>query len=102
MSGIGRAIVLGGDETINLRSPDDRTATRISLDGALTRTAGPGVGVTVRRRAGAAHVVRFDRAAHEPRARVKLSLLDLPLRPDQLIELVPKHLRDAAADAADL
>jgi NAD+ kinase len=102
MSGISRAIVLGGDETINLRSPGESTATRISLDGAITRTAAPGAGATLRLRSNAANVVRFDRDAHERRSRIKLSLLDLPLRPDQLIELVPKHLRDAAAEASDL
>ena len=102
MAGISRAIVLGGDETINLRSPDESTATRISLDGAITRTAAPGAGATLRLRSNAANVVRFDRDAHERRSRIKLSLLDLPLRPDQLIELVPKHLRDAAAEASDL
>jgi NAD+ kinase len=102
MSGIGRAIVLGGDETINLRSPDAGATTRISLDGAITRAAGPGVGATLRLRSSAANVVRFDRDVHEQRSRIKLSLLDLPLRPDQLIELVPKHLRDAATNATDL
>ncbi len=103
MSGIGRAIVLGGDETINLASPDQNAATRISLDGALTRIAGPGTGATLRLRSNAANVVRFDRDAHDQRSRIKLSLLDLPLRPDQLIELVPQHLREAAAvDAGDL
>jgi NAD+ kinase len=101
MSGIGRAIVLGGDEAINLRSPDGSAATRISLDGAITRVAGPGVGATLRLRSSAANVVRFDRDAHEQRSRIKLSLLDLPLRPDQLIELVPKHLREAAASATE-
>jgi len=103
MSGISRAIVLGGDETINLRSPDENTATRISFDGAITRVAGPGIGAALRLRSNAANVVRFDRDAHEQRSRIKLSLLDLPLRPDQLIELVPQHLREAAvAGAADL
>ncbi|MEV1171676.1 hypothetical protein [Nonomuraea sp. NPDC049784] len=28
--------------------------------------------------------------------RVKLSLLDLPLRPDQLVELIPRPLREQA------
>jgi len=30
---------------------------------------------------------------HASRSRVKLSLLDLPLRRDQLLELVPEQLR---------
>jgi len=40
------------------------------------------------------NVVRFDQDRHGARARVKLSLLDLPLRRDQLVELIPEELRD--------
>lgn len=34
------------------------------------------------------------------RSRVKLSLLDLPLRQDQLLELIPESLRQQAIEAA--
>ncbi len=38
-------------------------------------------------------VVRLDAATYGARSRVALSLLDLPLRPDQLLELIPPELR---------
>ncbi|MEV4349760.1 NAD(+)/NADH kinase [Actinoplanes sp. NPDC049596] len=91
MSGISRPIVLGGAEVITLRGA---APSRVSLDGADTVTIEPDTDLTVELRPHAVNVVRFDRAAHERRTRIKLSLLDLPLRPDQLIELVPEHLRD--------
>ncbi|XVU27497.1 NAD(+)/NADH kinase [Actinoplanes sp. CA-054009] len=91
MSGISRPIILGGAEVITLRGA---TPSRVSLDGADTVTVDGDTDLTVHLRPNAANVVRFDRAAHERRTRIKLSLLDLPLRPDQLIELVPEHLRD--------
>jgi len=43
------------------------------------------------------NVVRLDVEAYARRRSVKLSLLDLPLRPDQLIELFPPQLRDQVA-----
>ncbi|MEU8820983.1 NAD(+)/NADH kinase [Actinoplanes sp. NPDC048796] len=91
MSGISRPLVLGGTEIITLRGA---APSRVSLDGADTVTIDENTDLTVQLRPNAVNVVRFDRAAHERRTRVKLSLLDLPLRPDQLIELVPEHLRE--------
>lgn len=93
MSGISRSLILGGADRVRLHND---AATRISLDGAITRETGPGAELGVTLRPNAVNVVRFDRAAHERRNRVKLSLLDLPLRPDQLIELIPEELRDRA------
>jgi NAD+ kinase len=46
----------------------------------------------------AAQVVRFSASAHASRSRVKLSLLDLPLRRDQLLELIPPELRHRAKE----
>jgi len=92
MSGITRPIVLGGDETIMLRAPEQET--RLSFDGAVTFTTEAGSDMVLRMRANTVNVVRFDQDRHGARARVKLSLLDLPLRPDQLVELIPEELRD--------
>jgi NAD+ kinase len=39
-------------------------------------------------------VVRLDADTHIARSRIKLSLLDLPVKPDQLLELIPVRLRD--------
>jgi NAD+ kinase len=55
--------------------------------------------VALRLRPHAVDVVRFYRDTHSRRARVKVSLLDLPPRPDQLIELVPEHLRERVRTA---
>ena len=49
--------------------------------------------VLVRRQREAGQVVRLDAAAHQGIRTLKLSLLDLPVRPDQLIELIPQDLR---------
>jgi NAD+ kinase len=38
-------------------------------------------------------VVRLSPDRHQNRSQVKLSLLDLPLRRDQLLELIPAELR---------
>jgi NAD+ kinase len=100
MSGISRPIVLGGDEVIKLRGPADRPPTRLSLDGAATRVVEPGTDMILRMRPNAVNVVRFDGETHGQRTRIKLSLLDLPLRPDQLLELIPESLRQQAIDAA--
>ncbi|MBM2615636.1 NAD(+)/NADH kinase [Actinoplanes sp. LDG1-06] len=94
MSGITRPIVLGGDETVLLRAPSHET--RLSLDGATTLNVAEGADMVLRMRPNAVNVVRFDSDTHGARTRIKLSLLDLPLRPDQLVELVPKNLRDRA------
>ena len=100
MSGITRPIVLGGDETILLRAPGHET--RLSLDGATVVTVAEGADMVVRMRPNATNVVRFDQDTHGARSRVKLSLLDLPLRPDQLVELVPEELRDRARRLTDV
>ncbi|MCX4471245.1 NAD(+)/NADH kinase [Micromonospora sp. NBC_01655] len=96
MSGISRTIVLGGEDVVTLRNPSERAALRMSLDGAAVRRVEPRGHVTLRLRPDVVNVVRFDPAALGQRNRVKLSLLDLPLRPDQLLELVPEHLRERA------
>lgn len=96
MSGISRTIVLGGEETVTLRNPSEGESLRMSLDGAAVSLVGPRGHVTLRLRPDVVNVVRFDAAALGRRNRVKLSLLDLPLRPDQLLELVPEHLRERA------
>jgi NAD+ kinase len=69
MAGVGRAVVLG---------------------------AGDHVSLTARFRPDGGQVVRLAAGAHASRSRVKLSLLDLPLRRDQLLELIPAELRREA------
>ena len=42
----------------------------------------------------AAQVVRLDAGRYRQRSRVRRGLLSLPLRPDQLRELIPSHRRE--------
>jgi NAD+ kinase len=44
-------------------------------------------------------VVRLDADTHIARSQIKLSLLDLPLKPDQLLELIPARLREELRSA---
>jgi hypothetical protein len=64
-------------------------------DGRRHALAGGGL-LTARLREDAAQVVRLSAGEHASRSRVKLSLLDLPLRRDQLLELIPAELRQEA------
>ena len=96
MSGINRSVVLGGSDAVEFHNPSDRASLRFTADGTPVGLLGPGTGLSLRLIADAVNVVRFEPALHEQRQRVKLSLLDLPLRPDQLLELVPPQLRERA------
>lgn len=87
MSGISRSLVFGGPDTIGLATDD---VSSIDVDGVAVPDAPHGV----RLQLDAGQVVRLDAARHDTRRRIRLSLLDLPLRPDQLLELVPADLRD--------
>lgn len=95
MSGIARTIIFGDDE-VALMVPADSPPVRFAVDGALSDPVRPPATLTVRLCPDPVNVVRLDMQAYARRASVKLSLLDLPLRPDQLIELFPPHLREQA------
>ncbi|SEG95302.1 NAD+ kinase [Nonomuraea solani] len=96
MSGISRSVILGKDDHIVLRNPSEDRALLVSVDGTPADPLRPGAELSVRLRADAVDVVRFDADTHSQRNRVKLSLLDLPLRRDQLVELIPQPLREQA------
>ncbi|WP_433533211.1 NAD(+)/NADH kinase [Micromonospora sp. CA-263727] len=96
MSGINRSVVLGGGDAVEFHNPSDRVSLRFMADGTPVGLIGPGDGLTLRLIEDAVNVVRFEPTLHEQRQRVKLSLLDLPLRPDQLLELIPPQLRERA------
>ncbi|WP_218612148.1 NAD(+)/NADH kinase [Pseudonocardia sp. KRD291] len=95
MSGISRPVVLGPEETIVLTLPRDAHPAVLEADGAEPRDVAAGAAVRIDYVPDAARIVRLDPARHARRSRVKLSLLDLPLRPDQLLELIPAELRTA-------
>jgi NAD+ kinase len=96
MAGISRSVVLGGDDVIALHNPSAERPLRLSVDGMTTGELAPGSELAIRLRADAVSLIRLDAGAYAQRSRVKLSLLDLPLRRDQLIELVPPALRERA------
>jgi NAD+ kinase len=84
-SGISRPLFLAPDEMVRLELMVGHPA--FEVDGPVVRHLAPGdvIEVTMRRDAGS--VVRLDAPAFQQRNRLKLSLLDLPLLPEELREL---------------
>jgi NAD+ kinase len=93
MSGIGRPIVLGVDEPVRLELLEKSGPPVVEVDGIASGELPAGSVVEIRAEREAGHVIRLDAAGHGRRSRVKLSLLDLPLLPEEMLELVPKELR---------
>lgn len=91
MNGISRSLVLGPGEPVRLELTAGRPA--VEVDGLLTGRCGPGDVLEVSARPAAGLLVRIEDSLAADRSRVKLSLLDLPLLPDELLELVPDELR---------
>jgi NAD+ kinase len=88
-SGISRPLFLCPNEELRLELIDPDGMPALEVDGAVRERLGAGDVLDIRWRADAGMVVRLDAAAHEERQRLKLSLLDLPLLPDELRELEP-------------
>jgi NAD+ kinase len=65
----------------------------MEIDGIYSGECAVGDVVAVTARPDAGLLVRIDDSRAADRSRVKLSLLDLPLLPDELVELVPDELR---------
>jgi NAD+ kinase len=99
MAGISRSAVLGASDEIRLTVAGDSAPVAVDVDGTAAAVLEPGETVSMRLRPDAAQVVRLAAGLHASRSRVKLSLLDLPLRRDQLLELVPEELRQRVASA---
>jgi NAD+ kinase len=93
MAGINRAVVLGTGDLVALAVADDSIPVAVDVDGTDAGELGPPGTVTIRFRPDAGQVVRLSAGDHDRRSRIKLSLLDLPLRRDQLLELIPPELR---------
>lgn len=94
MAGISRSVVLSPDERIRLELAPGSAPVAVEMDGLVIQDAATEgtVDVTYRRDAGL--VVRLDPRRYRQRNQLKLSLLDLPLLPEQLRELLPEGLRD--------
>ncbi|WP_377880338.1 NAD(+)/NADH kinase [Actinoplanes nipponensis] len=93
MAGIGRSVVLGAGDRIGLHVAGDSTRVAVDIDGTAAAELTPGETLTAVLREDAAQVVRLAAGTHGDRSRVKLSLLDLPLRRDQLLDLIPEEIR---------
>ncbi|WP_423921291.1 NAD(+)/NADH kinase [Frigoribacterium sp. 2-23] len=93
MSGIDRAVVLGPKEKLRFELAGATRSAALEIDGRVVADVSAGCQVGVRLRRDAGQVIRFDAGRHATKGRLKLSLLDLPLREDQLLELVPPEAR---------
>jgi NAD+ kinase len=85
MSGISRPIFLSEEEAVRLELIVGNPA--FEVDGPVQRHLEPGDTIDVELRRDAGFVVRFDARAFQERNRLKLSLLDLPLLPEELRDL---------------
>ncbi|MFK3979746.1 NAD(+)/NADH kinase [Micromonospora sp. NPDC050397] len=93
MAGINRSIVLGAGDRVSLHVAADSVPVAVNVDGTASAELAPGDVLSLRMDEDAAQVVRLAAGTHANRSRIKLSLLDLPLRRDQLLELIPEELR---------
>jgi NAD+ kinase len=99
MAGVSRGVVLGATDRVSLTVSADSAPVAVDVDGTAAGELKPGDVISATLRVDAAQVVRLSADVHARRSRVKLSLLDLPLRRDQLLELIPENLRQQAIDA---
>lgn len=95
MAGISRAIVLGAGDRVTLSVAEESAAVAVDVDGTAAGELTRDDVLSTTLRQNAAQVVRLSAGDHANLGRVKLSLLDLPLRRDQLLELIPAELREA-------
>ncbi|GAA4675302.1 NAD(+)/NADH kinase [Frondihabitans cladoniiphilus] len=93
MNGIDRSVVLGPDERLKFTIGAGTRSAALELDGRVVFDVSEGTVVKVKLRRDAGVVVRLDAGRHGRKGRLKLSLMDLPLREDQLLELVPPEVR---------
>jgi NAD+ kinase len=91
LNGIARSVLLGPNEPLRLELTGGRPA--FELDGVLTGRLDAGEVLEVDWRRDAGLLVRLEGSRAAARSRVKLSLLDLPVLPQELLELVPETLR---------
>lgn len=97
MAGIDRSVVLAARERYRFDIAEGTRSAALEVDGLVVGEVATGAQLEVRLRKDAGSVVRLDAERHGRTGRLKLGLLDLPLRPDQLIE---PHPARPAAEAA--
>jgi NAD+ kinase len=81
---------------VTLAVAEDSAPIAVDVDGTPSGALDRGDRLTMALRRDAAEVVRLSASDHASRSRIKLSLLDLPLRPGQLLDLIPPELRQRA------
>jgi NAD+ kinase len=96
LSGIARTLFLGPTERLTLELTGGTPA--VELDGVLSGRLDPGATAEVTLRPDAGLLVRIQGSRAAARSRVKLSLLDLPLLPGELAELLPEKFRARLQD----
>jgi NAD+ kinase len=99
LNGIARSLLLGPTEPLTLELTAGSPA--LELDGVLSGRLDPGAVVEVSLRPDAGLLVRIEGSRAAARSRVKLSLLDLPVLPQELVELLPAALRARLLDDDD-
>jgi NAD+ kinase len=93
ISGISRAAVISAAEPIGLGLLEGSGEPALQVDGVITRRMRPGEALEVRLRPRAGFVVRLDPERYQRRSEVKLSLLDLPFLPEEMLrDLLPAGL----------
>lgn len=93
MAGIDRSVVLGPKERLKFTIGAGTRSAALELDGRVVFDVSEGTVIKVRLRKDAGVIARLDAGRHGRKGRLKLSLMDLPLRNDQLLELVPPEVR---------
>lgn len=93
MAGIDRSVVLAAKERYRFAIAEGTRSAALEVDGLVVGEVATGAQIDLRLRKNAGSVIRLDAERHGRTGRVKLSLLDLPVRPDQLQELIPAEVR---------
>ena len=93
-NGINRTVVLGVAEPLSLELTPRAGRPVLELDGLVNGELGAGDVVRVTLRPDAGLLVRLAGSVAAERSRVKLSLLDLPVLPEELRELLPADLQE--------
>ena len=99
MSGISRTVLLDPSEPLRLAIEGGSPA--MELDGVLGGRLRPGDEVEVAYRSRAGQLVRIEGSRSAARSRVKLSLIDLPYLPGELLELLPREQRERLREEPD-
>jgi NAD+ kinase len=89
ISGISRPAVISAHEPIGLELLEGSGQPVLQVDGTIVRRMQPGEALSVRLRPRAGLVVRLDPERYQRRSAFKLSVLDLPFLPDEMLDELP-------------